>query len=264
MQRGVATLSKNFELLQQAEQAGQVAVLNTAGIDVKSSPALTKVASANGFHHRLTLGVQSREEVVKLVHRAFLLNRENSPRVVVFAGVDQGDGCSSICACAAEALAAQGAGSTCVVDANFRTPALHHFWDIENRTGLADALKDTGPISSFTQQVPGRTLWVLTSGNVDTESHTLLNDERMRQRIAELRKDFDNVLIDAPPANLYSDVLTLGRLSDGVVLVLQSAATRREAARKAKDGFADANVPLLGAVLNKRTYPIPQALYEKL
>lgn len=257
-------MSKNFELLQQAERAGQVAVLNTAGADVKSSPVLTKVAATNGSHHRLTLSVPSREEVVKLVHRAFLLNRENSPRAVVFAGVDQGDGCSSICACAAEVLAAQGAGSTCVVDANFRTPALHHFWNIENRSGLADALKDPGPISSFTQQVPGQALWALTSGNVDLESHTLLNDERMRQRIAELRKDFDNVLIDVPPANLYSDVLTLGRLSDGVVLVLQSAATRREAARKAKNSFVDANVRLLGAVLNKRTYPIPRALYEKL
>lgn len=264
MQRGVATLSKNFELLQQAEKAEQEAVLNGAGTYVKTSPVFSKIPYTNGAHHRLTLAARSREEVVNLVHRAFLLNRENPPRVVVFAGVDQGDGCSSICACAAEVLAAQGAGSTCVVDANFRTPSLHKFWGVENESGLTDALNCPGPIRSFAQQVPGHNFWVLTSGAVGPDSHTLLNDERMRLRMAELRKEFDNVLIDVPPVNLYADGVNLGHLSDGVILVLQSDVTRRETARKAKESLADANVPLLGAVLNKRRYPIPQSLYDKL
>lgn len=264
MQRGIAIVSKNFELLQQAEIADQVAVLNGAGTEVKTPPVILKMPSTNGAHHRLTLAARSREEVVKLVHRAFLLNRENPLRVVVFAGVDQGDGCSSICACAVEVLAAQGAGSTCVVDANFRTPSLHNFWGIENERGLADALKSSSPIRSYVQQVPGHNFCVLTSGTVGPDSHTLLNDERMRLRMTELRKEFDNVLIDVPPVNLYADGLNLGHLSDGVILILQSDVTRRESARKAKESLADANVRLLGAVLNKRTYPIPQSLYERL
>ena len=264
MQRGVAILSKNFELLQQAEKADQEAILNSAVTRAMASPDSPKMPPTNGAHHRLTLAARSREEVVKLVHRAFLLNRDNPPRVVVFAGIDQGDGCSSICACAAEVLAAQGAGSTCAVDANFRTPSLHKFWSLENERGLADALQCPGAIRSFAQQVPGHNFWVLTSGTVGPDSHALLNDERMRVRMADLRKEFDNVLIDVPPVNLYADGVNLGHLSDGVILILQSAATRKEAARKAKENLADANVRLLGAVLNKRTYPIPQAIYERL
>jgi capsular exopolysaccharide synthesis family protein len=264
IQGEVAILSKNFELLQQAEKADQEAILNGAVTYATNSPDFPKIRPTNGAHHRLTLAARSREEVVKLVHRAFLLNRENPPRVVIFAGVDQGDGCSSICACAAEVLAAQGAGSTCVVDANFRTPSLHKFWALENERGLTDALKCPGNIRSFAQQVPGHNFWVLTSGTVGPDSHALLNDERMRLRITELRKEFDNVLIDVPPVNLYADALNFGHLADGVILILQSAATRKEAARKAKESLADANVRLLGAVLNKRMYPIPQALYERL
>jgi Mrp family chromosome partitioning ATPase len=56
----------------------------------------------------------------------------------------------------------------------------------------------------------------------------------------------------------------LGRFADGIVLVLQSNATRREAALKAKESFEVASVRLLGAVLNKRTFPIPQNLYQRL
>lgn len=257
-------MSKNFELLQQTEKADQEAILNGAVTHSMASPDFPKIPPTNGANHRLTLAARSREEVVKLVNRAFLLNRGNSPRVVVFAGVDQGDGCSSICARAAEVLAAQGAGSICVVDANFRTPSLHKFWAVENERGLADALKCPGVIRSFAQQVPGHNFWLLTSGTVSPDSHILLNDERMRQRMEDLRKEFDNVLIDVPPVNQYADGLNVGHLSDGVILILQSAATRREAARKAKENLAYANVKLLGAVLNKRTYPVPQALYERL
>ena len=45
-----------------------------------------------------------------------------------------------------------------------------------------------------------------------------------------LRAEFETVLIDAPPASLYSDAVQLGRLSDGVILVLQGNTTRRESA----------------------------------
>jgi Mrp family chromosome partitioning ATPase len=47
-------------------------------------------------------------------------------------------------------------------------------------------------------------------------------------------------------------------------LVVQANSTHREAARKAKESLASANVRLLGAVLNKRTFPIPEFLYRKI
>jgi Mrp family chromosome partitioning ATPase len=46
--------------------------------------------------------------------------------------------------------------------------------------------------------------------------------------------------------------------------VVDSHSTRREPARIAKEGFEAARIPVLGAVLNKRTFPIPEPLYRKL
>ncbi len=80
----------------------------------------------------------------------------------------------------------------------------------------------------------------------------------------ELRSEFDYVLIDAPPVNLYADAIILGGLADGAILVLESDVTRREAARKAKETLEGAEVRLLGAILNKRTFPIPESIYRKL
>src|SRR5437016_3130241 len=46
--------------------------------------------------------------------------------------------------------------------------------------------------------------------------------------------------------------------------VLAASSSRREAARSAVEKLKAANVPLLGAVLNKRTFPIPDLIYSKL
>jgi Mrp family chromosome partitioning ATPase len=47
-------------------------------------------------------------------------------------------------------------------------------------------------------------------------------------------------------------------------LVIEANSTRRETTRKAKESLEAANVRLLGAVLNKRTFPIPEVFYRKL
>ncbi len=82
--------------------------------------------------------------------------------------------------------------------------------------------------------------------------------------MAELRKEFDYVLIDSPPLNMCSDSVVLGQLSDGVILVLEANATRREAVLRVAEELRARHVQVLGAVLNKRTFPIPELLYHRL
>jgi Mrp family chromosome partitioning ATPase len=50
----------------------------------------------------------------------------------------------------------------------------------------------------------------------------------MTARSADLRKAFDFVIIDAPPLAHYQEAIALGKLSDGVVLVLETGTTRRQ------------------------------------
>jgi Mrp family chromosome partitioning ATPase len=86
----------------------------------------------------------------------------------------------------------------------------------------------------------------------------------MRQRLTELRAAFDYVLIDATPLSICNDAIALGGLSDGVVLVLKANSSRRETARQALQELRAANVPIFGAVLNQRTFPIPDKIYRRL
>jgi Mrp family chromosome partitioning ATPase len=96
------------------------------------------------------------------------------------------------------------------------------------------------------------------------DSTILLNSDRMKERLNEIRKEFDYVVMNAPPLTAFADGMVLGRLLDGVVLVLDASTTRREAAVRVTESLRTTNIPILGAVLNNRTFPIPAAVYKRL
>ena len=133
-----------------------------------------------------------------------------------------------------------------------------------NYLGLTDALLEEGPIRSFMKPVCNESLWLLSSGPLAADSPNLLASERMKARSTELRKAFDFVIVDAPPVSRYADANVLGQLSDGIVLVLEAEYTRREAARRSVESLRSSEVQILGAVLNKRTFPIPDKIYNRL
>jgi protein-tyrosine kinase len=256
-------MSKNYELIQQADIRLDVPALSQPTTNPLSSPADKKNENAKTMRLYLDDNV-TREESFKLVQNVFLRRGEGSPRVVVFAGIDSGNGCSAICTYTAETLASQKLGTVCLVDANLRSPSLPEHFGISNHYGLTDALSTQGAIRDFATLVVPDNLWLLSCGSLASESPRFLNSANLKSRIAELRAEFDYVLIDTPPLNSYADGIAIGQLADGLVLVLEANATRREAAGKVTENLRAAQIKILGAVLNKRTYPIPRALYNRL
>jgi len=255
-------MSRNYELLRQAQR-------NIPGA-MADGPTLLPIASTRATRNRhlptaadIDVDKITREESLKLVQSLFLLN--GAPhRVVLFAGVVSRSGCSVVCVGAAETLAHNTSGAVCLVDANFRAPSLPEAFATTNHYGLSDSLRKEGAVRHFAKPLMPRNLWLLSCGSAANESTALLNSERMKSRIQELRQEFDYVLFDAPPLSTYADAVALGQLADGVVLVLEANSTKREAAVRVAENLRAANVKILGAVFNKRTFPIPKSLYQLL
>lgn len=76
--------------------------------------------------------------------------------------------------------------------------------------------------------------------------------------------DFDYVLIDCPALNAAGDALRLSQDSDGVFLVVAAGETRRDQIEHAEKMLHHSTDRLLGMVLNRRTYPVPEFLYKLL
>jgi Mrp family chromosome partitioning ATPase len=279
-------MSKNFELMQRAGRLLEIEIppvpaepsvpeppspIATA-FDPDLPPALAPAIApprirkweAGRAAVRLTTDQIAREESHRMVHHIFMTQKQEPPRVVVFAGIDHGNGCSRICVRTAEAIMENLRGSICIVEANFRSPSLPHLYKTTNHFGLTDALIGEGPIRSFAKPVCNGNLHLISSGSLAADSHGLLNSNRLRTRFRELRNEFDYIVIDAPPLTRYSDAIALGKVADGLVLVLEANSTRREAAIRISDHLRASQIRILGAVLNKRTFPIPEPLYRHL
>jgi Mrp family chromosome partitioning ATPase len=256
-------MSRNFELLYQVgkvEEMLQAKPETPPEVDTVLLPGTEMLNSVPA----LEIAGMVREELAKLVHRLFLIPGTKGPHYVVFTGTEMGNGCTWMCAHAGEILASQIASSVCIVDCNWKSPSLHEQFGIENHYGLTDALLGHDPIVQYARRTSRQNLWVVSSGLRDENSQALLTSDRMRARISELRSKFDYVLMDVAPLNICSHGVVFGGLSDGVVLVLKANSSRRDSTREMVQQFEASNVRMLGAVLNQRTFPIPEQIYNRL
>jgi Mrp family chromosome partitioning ATPase len=200
------------------------------------------------------------QEILKLVHVLFL-SSANAPHHVMFCGVDNEDGSGSVCAAAARALANEVSGRVCLVDAKGRGSSLLRAMNLDEPPDPSST--SLVPHSSIARQID-RNLWLVSTTHLSPIGVSHGGAEQMCARLLDLRKEFAFFLVDAPPLGADIMASVLGRVTDGVVLVLEANATRRATALRAKETLEAANVPLLGTVLNNRTFPIPEKLYRRL
>src|ERR1035437_4931009 len=247
-------MSRNFELMTQLEiEAG---ITDKAASTAANQVAKMAVAPILSSHASDAGG----EEILRLVQRIFLSANGSAPRQVVLCGVDDENGSSSVCARAGRTLAANSSRPVCLVDANVRSPRLSGMFGVEGANPF------TGPSAPLREQCVkiGSNLWLAGPNILADNSRVLLPPDQLKERLGQLRDEFEYMLIDAPGTSVCGDAQLLGLVADAAILIIEANGTRRLAARKAKDTLNAAGVRLLGTVLHDRSFPIPEGLYKSL
>jgi len=105
-------------------------------------------------------------------------------------------------------------------------------------------------------------LSVLTTGPVPPSPADLLSSHRMQDAIAEARRRFKFVVVDSPPIMAATDAVILSAQTDGVLLVVRSGETPKEAFTRSRDLLAAVKSRLLGVVLNAVDSSAPDYYYS--
>ena len=253
-------MSKNFELLQKLGKEQEL----LGPIDGKRREVLAEKVPPIAAASSDAVAQPGLEEINALAQQIFLTSGSDTPRIVAFASTEPGSGCSWVCAHLGEVLASRVAGSVCLIDANLRDSSLHQHFGCDNDNGMSDALVRLDPIRTFARPLSTPNLWLISAGSRGGDTQALLSSDRMRLRLTDLRREFDYVLIDTAAMSVCNDAIGLGCMCDGVVMVLKANASRRETARQAIHDLQSGKAKVLGAVLNQRTFPIPDSIYKKL
>ena len=192
-------------------------------------------------------------------------------RVFVVASVDMAEGKTTI-ATNLGIASAERKHHVLLIDADLRRPRLQDRFHLPNHDGLAELLRmpesavtiDDAELERFVQPTRLPNLWVLTSGAAGAVSPELLYASSLSGLLQRLARRFDLIFIDAPPLLLYSDARILGRLSDGLVMVVRANKWRRDELNAVYQGLILDQIPVLGTILNDWKIDSGQArIYER-
>ncbi len=199
-----------------------------------------------------------REQLRGLVRRVFFPGWPRPAKQVVFAGIEDGEDMAMTCLQVAQTLAAEVSATVALVPVTAEAGGEQSPLEWKNEiSGPQSSLRMISQrLSEHLYEVPARLL----AG----EDRGVCSAARLRERIHQLRHDFEYCVLYAPPLGRSNQAALLGQLTDGVVLVLQAHQTRRAAASKAQEVLRDANAKLIGVVLKGRRFPIPEGLYRRL
>jgi capsular exopolysaccharide synthesis family protein len=170
-------------------------------------------------------------------------------QTMAVSSADKGDGKTTTCANLALALASAGK-RTIVVDADLRRPWMHEMLNVDRDLGLSQVLYE-GELDPEAYATEVENLFVIPAGDTVPNPAELLGSNRMKEFVEALEAKFDYVLIDTPPALLFSDVLGLAPRCDGTLLVVAAGETDGRAFDHAAEMLADVEADVAGAVLNQ-------------
>jgi len=149
-----------------------------------------------------------------------------------------------------------------LIDADLRRPSIHKALGMGPRVGLSNVL--TGGATS--QQATVRSpilpnLFILPAGTPPPNPAELMASQQMFDLLAELREQYDHIVIDTPPTLSVTDAVVLSTRSDAVVLVIRSSQTTKPALRRTRDILAQVNARVAGVLLNAVNLNSPDYSY---
>ena len=194
-------------------------------------------------------------EAFRTLRTALAFSGGDTQRLVVSSS-EPGDGKTTIIANLAVAYA-QAGKKTLLIDADMRRPGMTALLQMRGMTGLSEVLRQTDTMPQCAQVhirpsgIAG--LDVLPSGPRPVNPGELLSGLRLPELLAWAETVYDQILIDTPPALAATDAAVIGRLVDGVVLVVQPGKNQRRLVIRAAESFTGLGAALFGIVVNRIT-----------
>ncbi len=138
-----------------------------------------------------------------------------------------------------------------LMDSDLRRPRVHRALQMPNQLGLSSYLAGAAPLDNIIKSAPKvPNLSVITAGPMPPNPAELLSSEPITGLFEELRRRFDFIVMDSPPAITVADAMILAAHADGVILVAHGGVTTRESLRHTRKLLASAGARMIGVVLN--------------
>lgn len=145
---------------------------------------------------------------------------------------------------------------TLLIEGDLRSPALTTYLDRSAEAGLIDILNENTAVHSSIIPFVHENLFILPAGKGRGNPSRVLSAPQMKEVMSLLKEQYDYIFIDAPPILALPDMNIIESFVDGVILVVRSEKTSREAISLAIRSLQTDK--LIGFVLNDVRQPVSQ------
>jgi polysaccharide biosynthesis transport protein len=230
---------------------------------LKTPVVTSKEGRAELISHNMPQSQMS--EAFRALRTSLLLSQaDHPPQVILMTSALPREGKTTAAVNLAVTLAQLG-DKTLLVDADLRKPGINRALSLVDgkHAGLSSYLAGVSSLDLITVPHPAITnLEAIPTGPIPPNPADLLSSRRLTELITELRGRYKFVVIDSPPIMAATDAVILSVLVDGVLMVVRSGETPKEAFTRTRDLLVGVKCHMLGVVLNAVDASSPDYYYS--
>jgi tyrosine-protein kinase Etk/Wzc len=197
--------------------------------------------------HPTDLSVEALRSLRTSLHFG-LLDAKTRSVLITSAAPEAGKGFTAVNLAVVSAQAGQ---RVCLIDGDLRRGYLRKYFNIErNAPGLADYLAGDVPLAQALRSGPVAGLSVMTTGKLPPNPSELIMRQSFSDLMVELDRDFDLILVDAPPTLAVTDPVIMGRSVGATIMIVRHRKTAIGEVEAVMRTFENAGGRIAGAVLN--------------
>jgi capsular exopolysaccharide synthesis family protein len=191
------------------------------------------------------------EEAIRTLRNTILLQGLDCQiRSLLITSASPGEGKTTAASHLAVANSEQGK-RTLLVDGDLRRPNVHRKFGITPKTGLSTVLTEGASWKDHIVRLEGRpNLSILPAGSPSHRASDLVG-RNIADLLDEFSKEYDLVILDAPPVLGFSESLQMAIAVDGVVVVGYAGETKRKAIGSVLSALNRIRANVIGLVLNQ-------------
>ncbi len=226
----------------------RIQVLNGSANGSSNGTEIEALVHANGSGDR---ALSNYEEAIRTLRNSILLTDfDRRLRSVLLTSASPSEGKSTVAA----HLAATHAGQhkrTLLIDGDLRRPSVHRLYQVPNSVGLSNVLLQQISWRDAVIRIDDlQGLDVLPAGPSTRRASDVIGTG-LSELVEEAAREYDLVVLDAPPLLGFAEPLQMATAVDGVIVVARAGDTSRKALNSVIATLTRLRANLVGVVLNE-------------
>jgi capsular exopolysaccharide synthesis family protein len=213
---------------------------------------------------QIVTGPESRQVFMGIYDNILLTSSGTRQKSLLICSASRGEGASTVALGIALAVAEVWKQPVLLIDGNFSHPQVCEAFGLPDIHGLGDLLAGGQDVKSLVRETTIKHLQVMGAGVAPINHISMLESPAFQRFLDRITATYALIIIDGPSINSFPESVLYAAQVDRVLMVVKSGYTRVQVVSAALARLAAGGCDQVDLILNRRSFPIPPWIYQRL